>query len=72
MPTEISESIAMPTSQIIVTLRNSNNIVNMPLEGWFTEDIAILCSKFQVRTMNYSHKVNQIDNISDSLQRELK
>ena len=44
----------------------------MPLEGWFTEDIAILCSKFQVRTMNYSQKVNQIDNISDSLQRELK
>ena len=71
VPTEISDSIAMPNDEITVTFRNSANVKNFPLEGWFTKDITQLCAKFQVRTMNYSRQAREVKTISDGLQREL-
>ena len=72
VPMEISESVAMPAEEIIVTMRNSRNLKNIPLDGWFTNDIAHLCSKFHVRTMNFSQRATDVKEISDNLQRELK
>ena len=73
VPVEISESVAMPADEIIVTLRNSESVGNsVPLAGWFTDNIPQLCSKFQVRTMNFSQRARDVKEISDNLQRELK
>lgn len=51
VPTEISESIVMPDESIMITLRCSQNIKNIPLDGWFTESIVDLAKKMQVRTV---------------------
>lgn len=51
VPTEVSESIVMPDECIMITLRNSQNIKNIPLDGWFTENIVALAKKIQVRSI---------------------
>ena len=57
----------MPNDEITITFRNSANVKNISLEGWFTTDIIKLCAKFQVRTMNYSKQATEVKTISDGL-----
>ncbi len=54
VPTEVSESIVMPLDEIMITCRNSLNVKNIDLSGWFTKDIAALSRKLVVRTINFA------------------
>ena len=52
LPTEVSESIVMPDDDVMITLRNSTNVKNIPLGGWFVNDAIKLCKKLFVRTIS--------------------
>ena len=76
IPTEISDSIVMPEEEVIITFRNSMNVKNIPLNGWFTIDIAALAKKFVVRKIQFGSdgrqaKQRSLANISDTVHEEL-
>ncbi len=56
VPTEVSESIVMPNDEIVITVRDSKNVKNISLDGWFTTDIAALGRKFVVRSVSFITK----------------
>ena len=48
IPTEISESVAMPEEEFMMTLRDSRFIKHIPLNNWFTScrgDVPAYCKK---------------------------
>ena len=60
VPTEISESIVMPHDEVIITVRDSKNVKNISLDGWFTTDIAALSRKFVVRSVSFITKTQEV------------
>ena len=72
LPTEISESIVMGESEIFVTFRNVENIKNIPLNGWYTQDINQLCRKLVVKQIQIqTHNYQSFDQISNKLNVDL-
>ena len=65
LPTEVSESIVMPDDDVMVTLRNSTNVKNIPLGGWFINDAIKLCKKLFVRTISIPRGSRVVQTISD-------
>lgn len=60
VPTEVSESIVMPHDEIMITVRDSKNVKNISLDGWFTTDIAALSRKFVVRSVSFITKTQEV------------
>ena len=60
VPTEVSESIVMPHDEVIITVRDSKNVKNISLDGWFTTDIAALSRKFVVRSVSFITKTQEV------------
>ncbi len=60
VPTEVSESIVMPHDEIMITVRDSKNVKNISLDGWFTTDIAALSRKFVVRSVSFLTKTQEV------------
>ena len=71
LPTEISESIAMPDEDLMVTFRCTNNIKNIPLTGWYTQDINAVCRKIVVRQLKINTAMGNFDQISNQLSQDL-
>ncbi len=60
VPTEVSESIVMPHDEVMITVRDSKNVKNISLDGWFTTDIAALSRKFVVRSVSFINKTQEV------------
>ena len=60
VPTEVSESIVMPHDEVMITVRDSKNVKNISLDGWFTTDIAALSRKFVVRSVSFITKTQEV------------
>lgn len=60
VPTEVSESIVMPHDEVMITVRDSKNVKNISLDGWFTTDIAALSRKFVVRSVCFITKTQEV------------
>ena len=71
LPTEVSESIVMPDDDVMITLRNSTNVKNIPLGGWFVNDAIKLCKKLFVRTISIPRQSRAVQNISDHVHQEI-
>ena len=71
LPTEVSESIVMPDDDVMVTLRNSTNVKNIPLGGWFVNDAIKLSKKLVVRTISIPQNSRAVQNISDHVHQEI-
>ena len=71
LPTEVSESIVMPDDDVMVTLRNSTNVKNIPLGGWFINDAIKLSKKFIVKTISIPKGSRVVQNISDHVHQEM-
>ena len=67
LPTEVSESIVMPDDDVMITMRNSTNVKNIPLGGWFINDSIKLCKKLCVKTISIPKGVRVVQNISDHM-----
>lgn len=52
IPIAVSQSIVMPDKEVQITFRNAKNVKNIPLTGWFTEDVRTLAKKFVARQIN--------------------
>ena len=65
LPTEVSESIVMPDDDVMITLRNSTNVKNIPLGGWFINDAIKLCKKLFVKSISIPRGSRVVQNISD-------
>jgi len=61
----------MPHEDIIVTFRNASNVKNIPLGGWYTQDVNLLCRKLVVKQININVKLGNFDKISDKLSEDL-
>ena len=61
----------MPNDEITVTFRSANNVKNIPLGGWFTTDINMLCRKIVVKQIKINMKAGDFDKISDTISQQL-
>ena len=66
VPTELSESIVME-NELLLTFRDSTNVANIPLDGWFTTDLVALSKKICVKTITYGANARTLEQISDAI-----
>ena len=52
IPVAVAQSIVMPDQEVQIAFRNSKNVKNLPLAGWFTQNVPMMCKKFIVRQIN--------------------
>ena len=71
IPIAVVQSVVMPDSEVTVTLRNSTNVKNIPLSGWFTTNIPQLCKMLIVRQINFSLHAGDLQRVSDFINQEL-
>ena len=60
LPIGISASPINPTKDFIVVFRNKENVRSIPLDGWYTDDIAKLSTKFASETMKVTGKKSDV------------
>ena len=61
----------MPDEDLIVTFRCTDNIKNIPLAGWYTQDINTLCRKIVVKQLKINTALGNFDQISNQLSQDL-
>ena len=61
----------MPDVDLIVTFRNVDNIKNIPLTGWYTQDVNLLSRKLIVKQLKINTAMGNFDQISNQLSQDL-
>ena len=61
----------MPEVELIVTFRNVDNIKNIPLTGWYTQDVNLLSRKLIVKQLKINTAMGNFDQISNQLSQDL-
>ena len=55
----------MPDTELMITFRNSLNVKNFTLDGWFTNNITALSKKIVVKTINFSKNSRDLQKIAE-------